>query len=276
VPGQVIEVGLRVEAGKNRCAAAADPVRQHECPAGVDERGRVQHHRITTRGNEVGEDVRGDRREARLRVLHRLERTRGTRRVKHQHRVADAGRHARVRIRRLPHLRQQVNRVNLWCRPEAGQPQPVHPGSQLTSPIGQVRAVHQQPDAGVGEHAGLLVRGQPDIQRHPRGTGLQAAEVDRDRPDPVADQQTDTRTTGHAEPGKHVRYPVRRRINLTERQRPIPADHRRAPRVPRRAAAHQFHRQHRVPSPSTRPASPASPSSPGGACTLSIAPVPGS
>ena len=42
VPGQFIEVGRRVETGKNRCAAAADPVRQHECPAGVDERGRGQ------------------------------------------------------------------------------------------------------------------------------------------------------------------------------------------------------------------------------------------
>jgi hypothetical protein len=259
VPGQFIEVGRRVEAGKNRGAAAADPVRQDKCPARVDERGRVQHHRITARGHQVGQDVRGDRREARLGVLNRLERTRGTRCVKHQHRVAGAGRHARIRIRRLSHLRQQVNCVYLRRRPQAGQPQPVHPGSQLTSPAGQVRTVHQQPHPGGGEHAGLLIRGQPDIQRHPRGTGLQAAEVHRDRPDPVADQQTHPRTAGHAKPGQHMRDPVRRRIHLTERQRPIPADHRRPPRMPRRAAAHQFHRQHRVPSPSTQARQPAHP-----------------
>ena len=49
------------------------PVRQDERPARVDERGRVQHHRITPRGHHVGQDVRGDRRPARLGVDHRLE-----------------------------------------------------------------------------------------------------------------------------------------------------------------------------------------------------------
>jgi hypothetical protein len=119
---------------------------------------------------------------------------------------------------------------------EAGQPQPVHPGSQLVSPFGLRDVVHQQPHAGGRQHPGLFVRRQPDVQRHPHGTGLHAAEVDRDRPQPVADQQPDPAAAGHAEPGEHMRDAVRRRIHLSERQRLVPAGHRRPLRVPRRGA----------------------------------------
>ena len=108
-----VEVAAGSKPGEDGGRAAAHPVRQHEGAAGVDQRGRVQHHRVGAGGDQVGQDVRADRGVAGLGVHDRLERAGRAGGVEHQHRVAGVGGHSRVGGAGLRHLGEQVERVDV-------------------------------------------------------------------------------------------------------------------------------------------------------------------
>ena len=192
VAGERVEVAAGVEARQHGGRAAADPVRQHERAAGVDERRGVQHHRVGAGGDQVGQDVGADRGVAGLRVHDRLERAGRARRVEDQHRVVGLGGQPAGRAALACVISSsRSRRVDVAAAPRLTSRSPSTRSASSAARSASAGAVHQGAHPGGGEHARLLVGGQPRVQRHPDGAGLQAGEVDRDRPEAVVDQQPD-------------------------------------------------------------------------------------
>jgi hypothetical protein len=87
----------------------------------------------------------------------------------------------------------------------------------------------------------LLRRREARVERHARDPGSCACEVERDRVEPVADEQPDAVCVVLEE---DVRDPVRELVDLGECERAVAAEHGRAVAVVARTAADQLGREH--------------------------------
>ena len=191
------------EAGEDRGGGAAQPERDDERPARVDEARGVEHDVVRLRVEQVEEDVGDDRRVAALRVPDELELP---------------GRPAR-REQQDGVVRLHVDRHRRGGR-GGGVREQIVEREQLRVEAG-VAVRDRELGTGGGEDRLLLGRGEPRIERHARDPGLDAREVERDGVEAVADEQADPVDAAREQ---DVRDPVRELVHLGEGERRVAAE----------------------------------------------------
>jgi hypothetical protein len=189
----------------------------------VDETRRVQHHVARLRLEQVGEDVRDDRRVAALRVPNELQPAARPARREQEQRVVRLRIDARVRVRSA-----------------AGQLDQIRERQQLAAEI-DVAIDDRKLSAGNADDLLLLGRGQPRVERHARNPRLRASEIERDRIRAVTDEQSYAVAPA---PEQDVGDAARQLVHLAEREHVVAAEDSRTVAMASCAPADQLGRPH--------------------------------